>query len=121
MKKREMICIACPIGCHLEVIEDKTSEGGYIVKGATCKRGEVYGVKEMSNPTRLLTSTVKISGGSLKRLPVRTSSDIPKNRIFDCMKLINAVEVEAPIEMGDVIIEDILGTGVDIIASRSLH
>ncbi len=121
MERKEMICIVCPIGCHLEVVEDPESETGYTVYGATCKRGEVYGAKEMSNPTRLITSTVKINGSSLNRLPVRTDSDIPKDKIFDCMRIINEVEVEAPVEMGDIIIENILGTGVNIVASRSLH
>ena len=114
-----MICIVCPVGCHLEVINDAKSETGYTVNGATCRRGEVYGVKEITNPTRVITSTVKFSGGLIRRLPVRTDSDIPKDKIFDCIKIINAVEVQAPIEVGQVIIENILGTGVNIVASRS--
>lgn len=116
-----MICIVCPIGCHLEVVEDLESETGYRVYGATCKRGEVYGVKELSNPTRLITSTVSINGGNLRRLPVRTDKDIPKDKIFECMKIINSIEVEAPINIGDIIVENILDTGVNIVASRSLY
>ena len=114
-----MICIVCPVGCHLEVINDAKSETGYTVNGATCRRGEVYGVKEITNPTRVITSTVKFKGGLIRRLPVRTDSDIPKDKIFDCIKIINAVEVQAPVEVGQVIIENILGTGVNIVASRS--
>ncbi|NLY45806.1 MAG: DUF1667 domain-containing protein [Tissierella sp.] len=115
-----MICIVCPIGCHLEVIEDATSESGYIVKGHKCDKGRVYGIKEMINPTRLITSTVIIKGGNLPRLPVRTDKEIPKNKIFDCMKIINEIEVEAPIKMGDILVENILETGSNIVASRSL-
>lgn len=120
MEKKEMVCIVCPIGCHLEVIEDESKEDGYRVEGATCKRGETYGVKELTMPTRLLTSTAKIKGGSLERIPVRTDKEIPKERIFDCMKIINDVELEVPVHMGDVIVEDILGLDVNIIASRSI-
>lgn len=121
MERREIICIACPIGCHLEVISDPESETGYIVNGAQCDRGIVYAIKEMSNPTRLLTSTVKIKGGNLPRLPVRTDNPIPKGKIFDCMKIINEVEVEVPVEMGQILVENILGTESNIIASRSLY
>lgn len=121
MKKREIICIVCPIGCHLEVIEDPTSESGYMVTGHQCDKGRIYGIKEMTNPTRLLTSTVKIKGGNLPRLPVRTDTEIPKSKIYDCMKIINEIEVEAPIKMGQIIVENILETESNIVASRSLQ
>lgn len=121
MEKKEMVCIVCPIGCHLEISEDESSENGYMVNGATCKRGEVYGVKELFNPTRLVTSTVKVKGGSLPRLPVRTDKEIPKDMIFPCIKAINEVELEVPVEMGQVIIEKILGLDVNLISSRSIN
>lgn len=120
MNKKEMICIVCPIGCHLEVIEDETKESGYRVEGADCKRGKLYGVKELTDPTRLLTSTVKVVGGELTRLPVRTKTEIPKDKLLECMEAINKIEVKAPIHMGDVLLENILDTGVDIIATRDL-
>ncbi|NLM03547.1 MAG: DUF1667 domain-containing protein [Clostridiales bacterium] len=120
MKSREMICIVCPVGCHLTVHEDTTAESGYRVEGNQCPRGAVYGVKEVTNPTRVVTSTVKIKNGLLPRLPVKTDGDIPKELIDECMKVINSVEVEAPIKVGDVIISNVLDTGVDIIASRSM-
>lgn len=115
-KVHELICIACPVGCHLKVTEGET----IIVEGAKCKRGEEYGVKELTNPTRIVTSTMKIKGALGDRIPVRTSADIPKDLIFDCMKEINAVVLTAPIKMGDILIKNILNTGVDIIASRSM-
>lgn len=120
MEKREMICIVCPIGCHLEIMEDSSSESGYIVSGATCKRGEVYGVKELSNPTRTVTSTVKIKGGSLPRIPVRTDKEIPKDKIFDCMKIINDIELEVPVKVNQIIAENVLGLDVNIVSSRSM-
>ena len=118
---KEMVCIVCPIGCRLQVIEDPTSDSGYIVKGHKCDKGRVYGIKEMTNPTRLITSTVKIKGGNLPRLPVRTDREIPKDKIFESMKIINEIEVEAPISMGDILVEDILESGSNIVASRSLR
>lgn len=120
MERHEMICIVCPIGCHLELIDDPESKTAYKVSGAQCRRGELYAIKELTNPTRILTSTVKFNGGFLRRLPVRTNTSISKDKIFDCMKIINTVEVQAPIAIGQVIIKDILATGVDIIASRSM-
>lgn len=117
MKKHELVCIVCPMGCHLEVIKEKET---YKVEGNKCPRGKEYGVKELTNPTRVVTSTVRIKGGMLNRLPVKTNGDIPKGKIFECMKLLDLVEVEAPIKAGEVIIQDIFGTGVDIVAARSM-
>lgn len=116
-QKHKMICIVCPTGCKLTVTQ--TSEGMY-VEGALCKRGEVYGVKERTNPTRIVTSTVKIYGGELVRIPVRTESDVPKALILSCMMAINKVVLNAPVKMGDVVIKNILNTGVDLITSRSM-
>lgn len=75
----------------------------------------------MTNPTRILTTTVKIKNGSLKHLPVRTEQPVPKKIIFECMKLINKEEIAAPVKMGDIIIKNILGTGINVIASRSMN
>ena len=113
-KKHEMICIACPVGCHLTVFDDLT------VKGHKCERGKEYGIKELTNPTRIVTSTVKIIGAHKGRIPVRTENDIPKELIYKVMDVINAVVVDAPVHMGDIIVENILGTGVNVIASRSM-
>ena len=110
----EMICIACPVGCHISVTED------LIVSGHKCPRGEEYGVKELTNPTRIVTSTVKIHGADKNRIPVRTESDIPKDLIFKCMEVINKVVLEAPVTMGDIVIENLLDTGVNVITSRSM-
>ena len=112
----ELICIVCPRGCHLKVDE----ENGYAVTGNTCKRGEEYGKKELTNPTRVVPSTVKIKGGIHRRLPVKTSKPIPKNLIFKAMKLLDTVEVTSPVKRGDVVYKDILGTGIDFIATRDM-
>ena len=120
MEKIEMVCIVCPVGCHMEIVENKESETGYTVTGATCNRGPIYGIKELSNPTRLLTSTVRIKGGAHPRIPVRTDKEIPKDKIFEVMEIINKIELEAPIKMGQVVASNILGLDVNIISSRSI-
>lgn len=112
---KELICISCPRGCYLQVDADNKK-----VIGNSCKRGEVYGLNEVTNPVRIVTSTVRVKGGELPVIPVKTNGAIPKPLNFECMKLINKVEVKAPIKMGDVIIKDVLGTGIDVIASRNI-
>ena len=116
---REVICIVCPKGCHLHVSQNAET-GEYEVRGATCDRGMDYGINEVTNPVRVLTSTVKVAGSSLVRCPVRTNGSIPKGKIFDCMEEINRVQLEAPVQVGDVVIADIAGTGVELIATRSV-
>lgn len=114
----ELICIGCPLGCRLTVT--KNDDESWLVKGNQCNNGKDYGIKEMTNPTRVLTTTVKITGSYIKRLPVRTDKAIARKLIYDAMKLINRVEVKAPVRMGDIIIENILDTEVNVIASRTL-
>lgn len=112
----ELICIVCPKGCHLHVDE----EDGYKVTGNSCARGAEYGRKELTNPTRVITSTVKITGAAHSRLPVKTDRDIPKPLIFEAMKLLNVVMVQSPVKTGDIIVKDILGTGANFVATRDM-
>lgn len=112
----ELICIVCPKGCHLKVDEDNN----YKVTGNSCKRGEEYGKKELTNPTRVITSTVKINKGTISRLPVKTNSDIKKSQIKDAMKLLDNMSVNAPIKVGDIIIKNILNSGVDFVATKTI-
>lgn len=109
------ICIVCPRGCHLEV-DDQGN-----VTGNTCPRGKQYALNEISNPTRMITSTVAIASEELRRLPVMTSAPIPKGRIFDVMAEINKVRAKAPVHIDDIVIENVLGLGVDIIATRNIE
>ncbi|MBR0383938.1 MAG: DUF1667 domain-containing protein [Eubacteriaceae bacterium] len=115
--KKEMICISCPMGCHLTV---EGEDGNYTVTGNTCKNGEIYGIQEMTNPQRVVPSTVVIKGAMLSRLPVKTADTVPKGKIFDVMKAIDEVVVEAPVKMGDVVLADVCGTGVDVVATKSM-
>ena len=115
--ERELTCIRCPLGCQLKV----TGEIGMLrVSGNTCPRGAEYGVAEVSNPTRVVTSSVTVEDGELARVPVKTKGDIPKGKIFDCMEEILKCKVTAPVAIGDVLIENCAGTGIDIVATRDI-
>lgn len=111
---KNLICIVCPKGCHLTIDENMN------VSGNSCKRGEVYAKNEVTHPTRMITSTVKVVGGSLERVSVATSAPIPKEEIFNVMSEINKVSVKAPVSIKDVIIKNVLGLGVDIVATRNV-
>lgn len=113
---KELICIVCPKGCHLKVDENND----YSVTGNSCPRGVEYGKKELIAPTRVITSTVKVRGAIYSRCPVKTAAPIPKELIFDAMKLLNNVELESPVRVGDVVVENICGTGIAFVAARNL-
>lgn len=116
--QRELTCIQCPMGCQLTVtIGD---DGSIDVKGNTCPRGAKYGAKEVTNPTRIVTSTVPVIDGEIARVSVKTRDDIPKGKIFDIMKEIHGVTVKAPVRIGDIIIKDAAGTGVPVIATKDV-
>lgn len=114
--KQKLICIVCPMGCHLEVDIDND----YSVTGNECRRGISYAKKELTNPTRTITSTVKITGGIYNRLPVKTDKEISKKDVFKVMKLLDDLIVESPIVVGKIILSDILGTNVNVVATRSM-
>ena len=118
METRELTCIQCPLGCPLTVTVDGDS---VTVTGNTCPRGAVYGEKEVTHPTRTVTSTVVVEGGEMARVSVKTAGDIPKEKIFDVMVEIRGTKLTAPVTIGDVIIKNAAGTGVDIIATKSVE
>ena len=119
MEERKLICIGCPMGCPLTVEID----GAEVVSvtGNTCKRGDVYARKEVTNPTRIVTSTVRVTGGDHEMVSVKTKEDIPKGKIFECVKALKGVTVQAPVHIGDVILEDVAGTGVPIVATKNVN
>ena len=118
MKKVNLICIGCPLGCPLEVEMEGTEVMS--VTGNTCKNGEKYARKELTNPTRIVTSTVRVTGGTLAMVSVKTASDIPKGRIFDCVRELKAIDLPAPVAIGDVVIENVCDTGVAVIATKNV-
>lgn len=117
--EKHLTCIGCPMGCALTV----TLEHGAVtaVTGNTCKRGDDYGRKEVTNPTRIVTSTVRCAGGTLPCVSCKTATDIPKSKILDVMKALEGVVVPAPVHIGDVLVENIAGTGVDCVATRNVE
>ncbi|MFN2109217.1 MAG: DUF1667 domain-containing protein, partial [Anaerolineae bacterium] len=110
----KMICITCPMGCSVEL----TREGQTLlsVDGNTCKRGEEYVRRELTDPRRMVATTVKVKDGIHPLVPVYTEEAFPKPRIFDLLEKLRQVELEAPVEMGQVVLPNALDTGIDILA-----
>ncbi len=119
LKTVELTCIGCPIGCSLTVeLKDKQVES---VTGNECGIGKKYAISECTNPTRMLTSVVKVKNGVINMLPVKTDDNIPKDKIFESVALLKDIVMEAPIHIGDTVVENILGTGINFIATRSIE
>lgn len=117
---KTLTCIVCPIGCQIEV---KLSESGQVkdISGNSCKRGYAYAESEFTNPTRTLTTTVKIKSETDRLLPVRTDKPIPKPMLFEAMRQINELEAAAPVKVGDVIKADFITKGVNLIATKTIE
>ena len=115
-KMKELVCIICPRGCRLSVDE----ENDYAVTGNACPRGAEYAKNELTDPRRTLTSTVVIAGAAIRRCPVKSDRPLPKGLVQDAAKALDEVCIEAPVNVGDVIVENILGTGCNIICARNI-
>jgi CxxC motif-containing protein len=113
---KNIICIVCPKGCHLSVDENND----FAITGNSCERGAIYGRKELTAPTRVLTSTVKIRGSIYSRCPVKTDDAISKELIKEAMELLNHVEVESPVRTGDIVVKDICGTPISFVATKNM-
>ena len=113
MEKRILTCIVCPRGCTLDV----TLDGGRVIKveGNACRRGETYANDECQSPKRTVTTTMRCEGGAV--IPVKTERAIPKELVFSAMKEINAVLAPNAVRVGDVLLKNVAGTGVDVIAT----
>ena len=114
---KELICIVCPNGCHLRVDEEKD----YLVTGNSCPRGAEYGKSELMHPVRVVTSTVRCRGGAYPRCPVKTNRPVPKESIFAVMDAMEGVTLTAPVRTGDIVIQNICGTGADLVATRNME
>lgn len=119
MEKQELTCIVCPMGCSLEV----TLEDGKVlsVKGNGCPRGEAYGKNECTHPTRVLTTTMAVTGGKKPVVSVKTAGAIPKELLFEAMTKVNGMSIPSPIQMGQVLIPDLCGTGIDLVATGTVE
>ncbi|HQQ90011.1 MAG TPA: DUF1667 domain-containing protein [Oscillospiraceae bacterium] len=114
---KKITCICCPKGC-IVTLDTENPEG--TVTGFSCQQGREYAINELICPTRTISSTVELIGGAHPRLPVKTNGNIPKEKIFDVMKEIDKISVHSPVKCGDVLLPDVLGTGIDIVACRDL-
>ena len=113
------LCIGCPLGCRLEVEED---ESGAIVevRGFSCRKGKVFAEREHTDPRRMIATTVTVVGGRWPRLPVSVCEEVPKDRIWEVVRALRPIVVVAPVARGDVILADVAGTGVDVVATRDM-
>ena len=113
------LCIGCPLGCRLEVEED---ESGAIVeiRGFSCRKGKVFAEREHTDPRRMIATTVTVVGGRWPRLPVSVTEEVPRDRMWDVVKALRSVVIDAPVAMGEVIVADVAATGVDVVATRDM-
>ena len=118
MDEKNFICTACPMGCRLIV----RMEGEEVVKvlGHRCRRGEAYGTQEATAPKRTLATTVRAMGGRHPLLPVYTATEVPKAKMAEVLTVLRELEVQCPVKMGDIVLQNVAGTGVDVIASRDM-
>ncbi len=116
--EQTITCINCPVGCRLQV----TVENGQVTKvaGNSCNRGISYAKQECVAPERMVTAVVRLRNRKLP-LSVKTKTPIPKGKIFDCMREIGAIALSAPVQMGQVVLPDVCGTGVDVIATKTVE
>lgn len=117
-RKHQITCIVCPLGCTIEVAEE---HGEPAVSGHECSRGEKYALQEASDPRRILTGTVRVTGGWLPRLPVKTTAPIPKQLIPEAARLLAEISVAAPLRCGDLVAENFACSGADLVATRTLE
>ncbi len=119
MEKKEIVCVQCPLGCVMEVTYDfETKE--IEVKGNRCPRGYEYAKEEIFDPKRILTTVVKVQGGDIPLVSVKTSKPISFKKIWNVMKLVKKIQVSAPVKCGEVILRDIDGSGADLIATKTV-
>lgn len=112
---KDMTCIICPRGCHLHIDDELNVTGNF------CPRGAAYAKQEVTDPRRTLTSTVRCHSELLEVCPVKTIAPIPKGKVFEAMAEVNRVNLVPPVHIGDVVIRDIAGTGIDLVATRDIE
>ena len=118
-EQREFICVTCPVGCAIQAVV----EGDELLEihGHACQRGEAFVREELKAPRRMLTTTVRVRGGRLPLVPVRSSGPVPKGLIFEIARALRDVELEAPVVDHQTVLADALGSGVDIVTSRGME
>ena len=118
VEKKHLTCIGCPMGCPLEltIVDGEIRE----ITGNDCKRGEDYARQEYTDPRRMVSTTMSCNSGLWPRLPVKTAAAVPKNKVMAVAQVLHTLEIEAPVQIGDVILDDVAETGIAVIATRSL-
>ena len=119
--KKNMTCIICPMGCNLEITYDQDTNKVIKVTDNNCPRGPKYAEKELQNPTRTLTSTIKVENGTLPVVPIKSAGELPRDSLLQYMEVIRRATAIAPIHIGDILIQDILGSGINIIATAEVE
>lgn len=115
--KKEFTCICCPLGCLITVTEEN---GQLNISGNNCPKGEKYVKDEMTNPTRMVTSMVQVNGGEIPVVSVKTKEAIPKNKIQACIEALKGITIDAPVKIGDVILENVADTDISIVATKNV-
>ena len=120
MRTVEIVCVKCPMGCKLKIIMDEENKISDI-SGYTCERGKQYAVQEITDPKRIIPSSIKVVNGELPLVSVKTDRPVSKKLISEIMLIIKKSAVTAPVKVGQVIVKNILGTGADIVATRQVN
>lgn len=116
--KQEITCIGCPMGCLISAsLEEGTIKE---LSGYTCEKGRLYALKELVSPSRVLTSTVPVKGGAEPLLSIKSKADLPKDMLLRCMEELKTARVTAPVRIGDVVVHNIAGTGIDMVATKNV-
>ncbi len=118
-EEKELICVNCPMGCRIQVVLEDGSVTS--LSGNSCPRGKEYAMQECIRPMRILTSTVRIDNAAARVIPVITEEAIPLNMMEEAMREIRTFRLSAPVKIGEVVCEDLAGTGVRLITSRSMN
>ena len=116
----EIICVACPMGCGMQVEHTAAGEVSGVA-GNTCKRGEAYARAELTNPVRSFHSTIRVTGGKAALVSVKSAAPVPKGKLMACAGATRGIRVRAPIAIGDVIVHNVCGTGIDLVATTRVN
>jgi len=120
MNKKKLTCIVCPLGCQMEVVYDDKAKKIISMEGNQCKKGQKFAENEIIDPRRILTTTIKINSKTIKRLPVRSNTPAPKDKILEMAREAKKIKVKSPVKMGDILAYNFLDSGVDIISSTTI-
>lgn len=120
METRHLTCIGCPMGCQLTVTFEPGNRDSVKVTGNTCKKGELYAIDEVTNPTRIVTGTIRVDNRKNLVVPVKTKTVIPKSKISEVAEKLKEISVSAPVCIGDIALADICGTGPDLVITKNI-